>query len=248
MLLLLAVALVTLFVVWVVTGVRLMLLARRTHALPEFLLGASLLLVAAFGFPLTELSRVVPAFHTPLIAVGSLCTSLGTALLFAFTALVFRRGERLAWVAVGTGSVLLAVQGVGNAVSQALATTPEDELAATLVWGAGSLVLTGAAWGWASFESLREHARLRKRLPLGLADPVVANRMLLFGGMGTIAVACVVVDACLLYLGGESARLIFLPLTTACAGLAVSVCMVLAFWPPAAYLERVRGRLEGARA
>ena len=39
-----------------------------------------------------------------------------------------------------------------------------------------------------------------------------------------------------------------LPTVTATAGLLVSVCMILAFWPPAAYLAFVRGQPAAARA
>jgi len=75
---------------------------------------------------------------------------------------------------------------------------------------------------------------------LGLADPVVANRMLLWGSMGAIALGCVAIDAVLLYTAGEIGRTVIIPLVTAIAGLLVSACMILAFWPPPAYLARVR--------
>ncbi len=243
-----AVAVGALFLVWILTGVKLMMLAHRTRALPELLLGAALLLVAGVGYPLAVAAEYAGDHHTLLIAASSLCTSTGTALLFVFTARVFRPQSSVAWAGVGAGAAFLAVQAIGNVLAQAAAPTLEARIHATLTWGAATLALSGAAWGWAGLEALRHHALLRKRVPLGLADPVVANRMLLFGLMGGAAFVCVVVDSVLLYLGGEHARLVLLPLVTAATGLLISVFMVLAFWPPAAYLKLLRVEPPSAAA
>jgi hypothetical protein len=161
------------------------------------------------------------------------------ALLYAFTVRVFRDDARWAWAVFGAATALLVIQGCGHVWSQ-LGDDPTARARAILVWGAGSLALSGIAWGWTAFEALRFHALLRRRVALGLADPVVANRMLLWGSMGAIAFACVVVDAVLLYGAGEMGRTVLIPLVTAIAGLLVSACMILAFWPPAAYLARIR--------
>jgi hypothetical protein len=59
--------------------------------------------------------------------------------------------------------------------------------------------------------------------------------------MGCCALSAVVIDTLLLYSGGQVAREVLLPMVTAAAGLLVSVFMILAFWPPAAYLAFVRG-------
>jgi hypothetical protein len=72
--------------------------------------------------------------------------------------------------------------------------------------------------------------------------------MLLWGLMGCFALGAVVIDTLLLYSGSRVAREVLLPTITAAAGLLVSVCMILAFWPPAAYLAFVRGGGSAARA
>jgi len=59
--------------------------------------------------------------------------------------------------------------------------------------------------------------------------------------MCSVAVGCVAVDAALFYSGTPRGREIYIPLVTAISGLLVSLCTILAFWPPAAYLARVRG-------
>jgi hypothetical protein len=231
----------TLFVVWIVTGVRLMLLARRTRALPEFLLGLALLLQAGVGYPLSVVGQSAGAFAIVAIALGAVCNNTGMGLMAVFTARVFHDTARWAWALVGAMGALLAIQAVGYAVGQAGASSAEEKLQVTLFWGAGSLALCGLTWAWTAFEALRFHALLRRRVALGLADPVVANRMLLWGLMGCCALSAVVIDTLLLYSGGQVAREVLLPMVTAAAGLLVSVFMILAFWPPAAYLAFVRG-------
>lgn len=238
----------TLFVVWIVTGVRLMLLARRTRGLPEFLLGLGLLLQAGIGYPLSVVAQAAPDYALLASALGALFSNAGMGCMIIFTARVFHDASRWAWTVVGAAGALLAVQAAGHVIGQATATTPEEKLNAILFWGAGSLALSGLAWGWTAFEALRFHALLRRRATLGLADPVVANRMLLWGLMGCCAVGAVIIDTLLLYSGAQVAREVMLPTVTATAGLLVSVCMILAFWPPAAYLAFVRGQPAAARA
>jgi hypothetical protein len=246
MLIAMGVAVGTLFVVWIVTGVRLIRLARQTQRSPELLLGLALLLQAGIGYPISVLAPYVGDSAWLVWLVSSSCSNGGMGLLFAFTALVFHDRARWAWMIVGAAAALLLIQTIGHVSAQ----TAVDEGArsrAILVWGAGSLALSGLSWGWAGFEALRYHARLRKRAALGLADPVVVNRMLLWGMMGIIALSCVLVDTLLLYLAGDVGRTVFLPLVTAIAGLLVSACMILAFWPPPAYLAWLRGRPAAQR-
>lgn len=242
------VAVGTLFAVWIVTGVRMIVLSRRTRGLPELLLGTSLLLQAGLGYPLSVVSQFAGDYALLLTCVSATFNNTGMGFLYVFTARVFHDSSRWAWVVVGAAGALLAVQVVGNTLSQAAAASPAEKLTAIMRWGGASLALSGAAWGWAGFEALRYHALLRRRVALGLADPVVANRMLLWGLMGGVAFGCVVVDTLLLYSGIPRARDVLLPLVTAVAGLVVSACMILAFWPPEAYLARVRGGREPARA
>lgn len=234
-------AVATLCGVWIVTGLRLVVLARRSRALPELLLGLALLLQAGVGFPLSVVAQFPGAYALPIGAAASLCNNTGIALLYAFTARVFRAEARFAWAVVGTAAVLLAMQSAGNLWSQAGATSHAERMALSLRWAAGSLLLSGSAWCWTAAEALRYHAMLRRRVTLGLADPVVVNRMFLFGLMASVGFGCVAVDGALLYSKIPRARDILLPVVTAVSGLVTSACTLLAFWPPAAYLARVRG-------
>lgn len=238
---------VALFAVWVVVGAKLLLLARRTRGFPESALGLALLLQAGLGYPLGVLSAWAGEWEHAVAVVGSILSNTGCFFLFVFTAHVFHDRSRVAWAGVGAAAALLTVHAVGNAAAQAAATTEAEKNAAILFWGGGILLLSGAAWGWTGLESLRYHARLRKRARLGLLDPIVANRMKLWGAMGVVAFGAVVVNAAVLYGGsGVTGHRSILPVLTSLAGLVISVCLVLAFLPPRAYLEAVRRRAAEA--
>jgi hypothetical protein len=236
---------IALFAVWIVTGVRMVLLGRRTGGGPELLLGWSLLFQSGIGFPLSMIAPFAGDVAPLVWFVSSACVNAGMVLLFAFTARVFHDSARWSWMIVGASIPLVTIQAVGNALGQR-ADEPDARLASLLTWAVGSITMSGLSWGWTGFEALRFHASLRKRAALGLADPVVANRMLLWGAMGAIAFGCVVANAIVLYTAGDFARTIVLPTLTASCGLLVSVCMILAFWPPKAYLDYVRGSAAGA--
>ena len=77
-----------------VTGARLLLVARRTRQLPEFALGLGLFLMGGLGYPLTllgELGTFLPdAARTASIASNQLSTVVGLTFFAFFTARVFR--------------------------------------------------------------------------------------------------------------------------------------------------------------
>lgn len=237
---LMAASVLALFLVWIVVGARLLLLARRTRGFPEFALGLALLLQAGLGYPLSVLAQYAGGLETEIAALSSVFMNSGCLLIYVFTAQVFHPRSRLAWAAVGAAGALLAVHGVGSALANAAATTPDERMAAIQAWAVWIFALTGAAWGWTGLESLRHFLRLRKRARLGLVDPVVRNRMGLWAAMGILVVSAVVLDAALLFSGDETAQKVLLPLVTATSGLAVSVLLVLAFLPPRAYLAALR--------
>ena len=100
----------------------------------------------------------------------------------------------------------------------------------------------GFVFAWSGAESFARYARLRRQLALGLADPVVADRILLWAiaGFATV-VLCAAIAACML--AGLAPLAHPLPLAAiAATALCSSLCWTLAFLPPAAYLARVRAR------
>jgi hypothetical protein len=110
-------------------------------------------------------------------------------------------------------------------------------------WGPNLGLL--AAYGWASFEPLRFRRLMLRRVKLGMGDPLVANRLLLWG-IGTGAIAAVAAIHLVAQLFGRFELphswvgvVSLLVLTTA-------VCEWLAFFPPRAWRERFGAPAAGA--
>jgi len=95
---------------------------------------------------------------------------------------------------------------------------------------------------WAGGEALAHYSLLRKRLKLGLADPIVANRMFLWGfsifAAASISASTLVLQA----LGYNVAGTALGTLLVGPLGLVSASGLALAFWPPKAYLAWVQAR------
>jgi hypothetical protein len=111
-----------------------------------------------------------------VLGLGVLGMSVGGAAVFVFTWLSFRRNAAWArWLAVA-GS-LVAIGGFFfEALHEGFAVTLTPGLGHWIAWAGRTLPMI-----WVTAESLRYWAMLRRRLRLGLADPVVENRFLLWG-------------------------------------------------------------------
>jgi hypothetical protein len=238
-----------------VLSVHLLSRARRHRDLAPFLLGLNLLFAMGFGYLLCSVGMAVAMFAqepSPRLVAGvlgagyaSTITGLTAALLFQWR--VFWPGARwpLALMALFVGG--MAVGWVGYAVSGGLATGRYEGAWVWLLY-AGML----ATNLWVGIEPLVYYAKLRKRVPLGLADPLVADRFLLWG-LGSLARAVMVVmgPAAVLALDllGAEAQLTFSSATLVVAsamGLAASVAYWLTFNPTAAYARWVERRYRAA--
>jgi hypothetical protein len=223
-----------------VVGVRMLMLARRTHGMPELLLGLSLLLGGMFGaslevFVMCSLPTLEPLLAGRLLLVAKLSGGLGITLHNLFIWKVFRPED--GWGALGFGllTALLAVVLFGLQLSGSFATgvvTPH--------WFAIELVVRVAAPLWLSLEALRWWGLMRRRGRLGLGDPLLANRFLLYGLAALLGVAMMLTS-----IVGQTADpegpatvaniALFLLFGS---GMGASACYALAFFPPAAYRER----------
>ncbi len=232
-----------------VMGVRLLLLAGRTRELPEFAVGFALFLMGGLAYPLIVVAR----FATPLpeglrIVLASLALLMngaGTVAIAVFNWRVFRPGEPWARsVVLGLACAL-----AGSLVLQAL--TPGLREAALHNRGAGLRVfffLIGLPLAWASWESLRFHSLLVKRMKLGLGDPVVADRMWLWGISILAAFLSNLATSVSSFFGVDIAVSTFGALLIAPLGLLAAGAMWLAFFPPEAYLARVAARATASEA
>jgi hypothetical protein len=232
---------------WII-GVRLLRLARRTGGFPEKALGASELLLAGLVPPLFIVAQAVsePAVARTAHFLGHLAYTVGSGILIVFTWRVFRPGEAWARILVYGG---LLVLGVGGGMNLSRTVMVENVLELRAIQTVAFLVMewvTLVGFFWTTAEGLQLHLRLRKQVALGLTDPVVANRMLLWTvvGIGGIAAAGAPVLAGLH--GLDPATHVPTRLLSGFAALVSSVAIQLAFLPPAAYLRWVRAQPKSA--
>lgn len=166
-----------------VVGVRLLRLWLRTREVPELAIAVTLLAgalsyalgIAALASPLSTLLAVL------LETVAAFFSHLAAASLALALRLIFRpdaRWARVLQIALTFG------------VALAFSTRLVDPLAfpppGFVFW---PYALTGACvYTWSAVESLHHHRLLRRRARLGLAEPGLARRLLLWGVAGSAAV------------------------------------------------------------
>lgn len=228
-------------------GVRMLSLAGKTRKLPELCMGLGLcafalaqvsrLAFAGFG------DRVGPELALALYVVmeiGYLLTQIGICL---FTAGVFAPHSRWRW-ALFAGIVALAAVSRSMMVFRSVPGLLDGDPHQTVpFWDPAAVASFAVGFGWMAAESLRYHALLRRRLALGLADPVVVDRFFVWG-IGAAA-TCVLVTLLLgLYLNGMTlmANSVAASVLATLSGLVFAVIPCLTFAPPAAYLRFVERR------
>ncbi|MDX1649336.1 MAG: hypothetical protein R3263_05740 [Myxococcota bacterium] len=222
-------------------GAKLLLLARRTRQLPELTMGLGVFLVAFVGYPLSLASispDLAPLPAKLLFAAGSLASAVGSASFYVFTWKVFRPEAGWARALALTAIVAIFTFAVISVARVAGAAGPAEIFRDRL--SVVRNVVTGFSYLWTAVEGLRYYALLRRRLALGLADPVVANRFLLWGVSGVSATLGISVSTAMILLGDAGAGMHPVSmLVVGVAGLTSSVTLYLAFLPPAAWLRFV---------
>jgi hypothetical protein len=231
----------------VVVGVRLLLLARRSRQLPEIVLGSGLLIVAFAGLPLAAMGRIPATVGTPLghtvFAVGIGFVMLGLALLYVFTWRVFRPDSRWALSFVVVAACVLAVVGFGIAYRGSQGSSLAEILPRTRGWALAIMAMVGLQFAWSAGESFLYFRSLRRRLALGLADPVVVNRFLLWG-LSAAASALLCGGLALCVRVGMTILTDATPLNLiALTGSVASVSSFLTFFPPETYQRYLRRRV-----
>lgn len=225
-----------------VVALRMLALHRRTHALPELLLGGMLLLSVGVGYPAMIIAdRAGPQWSATFFAVAVLGLNAGFSLLFLFTWQVFRRNSIPGGALAGVGVLALLATTVQQWISlhqRGAFHIADQPFSESMV----QIVLVMIAYLWAVFESLRYYALMRRRLKLGLADPAITNRFLLWGLMGLDAAVGVMLNAVAGFLHVEILTNPWILLCSSCTGLGQTLFLLLTFVPPRSYLEWVRAR------
>lgn len=213
-----------------VVGYRLLTVGWRSGRVPETTIGASFVLSGGVGGLLgliaSRLELLLGLPVQPVLALANLSVSAGVAFLGLFTWRVFRPRSGWARIAFTAGAAGLGVAFLGH-------------LALGDFTQPGFRWLTLAArigvYSWALAETLREYALARRRRALGLADPLVVNRFLLWGvGMAAILALWLHLAVTLAAGGGGPAAW----LVRSLLGLLCAVSLWLAFFPPEAYRRR----------
>jgi hypothetical protein len=165
---------------------------------------------------------------------------IGTCVLYTVVWQVFRPDR--------TWAAALAIAGSGMALLGYAIRALTGDFSTMTVESPGMAIFQGShivLFGWGAMESARYYSLLRRRMRLGLADPVVARRMLLWGvsGLAMMVFSATVVSAIFV----QHVHPLEVPgsvLLITVASLTASASMWCAFFPPAAFSRRVAGAAE----
>jgi hypothetical protein len=248
-----------------VVGTRLLRAGRGKDRRPELALAVYFLASAflsticqgiAYG-GLIDPSLALPDRTSRLVlGLGVFGMAVGGSAIFIFTWLSFRRDARWARRAAAAGSLLA----IGGFAFEAL----HEGFAIRMVPGPGHWV----AWAgrtlpvvWVAAESFRYWGLQRRRLRIGLADPVVVNRFLLWGTWSLATLVNLGADliARVLYqiFAGTTNEIVMevvKPIVigtmavTMALGVVSAVTLFLTFFPTARYCRWLQSRVADAAA
>jgi hypothetical protein len=234
-----------------VLSVRLLRLWGRSRQLPELTIGASFLIAGVFGFVATVLGNpgtpgLNPDLAFKIMVSGLGLISVGVALNYLFVWKVFRPdsswAQALFWIATGVLAMTVIPLAGDSSGSTPAPFGPLTALGDATRMGAGA---------WGAFESLRYFTLMRRRLQIGLAEPAVTNRFLLWG-IATLTTSGIFFASSTLvrlyFSPGEGALTPGLTIVVALGTLSVAIVQWLAFLPPAFYLRWVEGRAPAAES
>jgi hypothetical protein len=231
-----------------ISGVRMLRAGLASGREPELWLGL-VFCAAAVGVPLRfasieAVAQDATAIATALSGASHIALSITTGFLYVFVWRVFQPDSAAARrFALGGLAALVLTLGLLLASGGARGEShPTVALAAV----ARAVVLP-----WACFQSLRYYRMMRRRLVLGLAEPVVTNRFLLWalwtGAFSTMTLFVVIARALGLALGPDPehtllfALLPFFQALTIGTVLVALPCIWFSFFPPQPYVAWVRG-------
>jgi hypothetical protein len=222
-----------------VLGLKLLLLWRRTREVPELTLGLSFVVGGAIGYVswfvlgIAAMKGASASVVHAIALVGLAASCSGATLNGIGVARVFRGDAR--WPLVGVGALGL-VMAVGWATYWRA-----TGLGSMTFWI--SMIAATPIYAWGAFEALSLALALHKRARIGLADPIVVNRLAQWGVSGIAVVGMIVIALVSRMIHGPTPQ----PWTQAVAallGLLAAATIWMGFFPPAA----LRTRLQRAYA
>lgn len=230
-------------------GVRLLLLAARTRCAPELALGVGFLGVIV-AIPLLGVSGLgrglVSDIHFPLLATALFVLWVSFSSMSCFTWRTFRPAET--WSAALTGGISLLTAGILVGVWHG-ATTGDPaahSLTAARPWVVWIRFPFTLGLVWTGIEAFRQYGMARRRLALGIGDPVVVNRFMLWGLVSVFTVLNNGVATALQAQGRGPSNDPVGALVLAVGGAVGGALVYLVFMPPQAWLRFVRKRAATA--
>ena len=234
---------------FVIASVPLLRLAQRTEQVPERILGITFLLMGvSYLFYEAPYALENEALIVPLSLVGRLLWNASVVATAAFTREVFHRdqpwADTIVWGVVFllvVGLVVSALQGDFEGMA------PIGNPGFWLEWVGQAIPFI-----WVAVDALKEYSGSRRRARIGLSDPLVSNRYLLFASFGLLQLATVVLLVPM-YIAYETESGAFSDTMDRLLGsleMLTVVAVWLAFFPPRFYrgwIERAAARSAAAR-
>jgi len=228
-------------------GTRLLWLAsRRSGGLPAWSCGFGFLFLAVFGGPAMALSGAgvgtAGEANLPLFSIGAISICFGIGSFLAFTLMTFRRQAKWAWALSLLSMPLLAGTAIG--MISGLASAAPDAPSAGAISLPGSLlgVLVMVCFAWLGTEGMIEWTKSKKRVALGLSDPVVSSRFFMWGVFGLSTASLVVVTVALSLISPGANYGAPGQVLNAVIGLVGSISVMMAFFPSKARQARLRAK------
>jgi hypothetical protein len=224
-------------------GLRVLLRARNEGGLPHYMVGAFFLalgLGAAPALLAADPTAIPPDAAAFAMGGGHAILSVGFGALAIF-----------AWTCFGPSSAwrqILALALCGTLFSLWLAQGVVEKFTAP----GGSIVRVASlvraiTLVWAFIESIRYRVRMKRRASLGLADPVVANRFLLWSlWIGALLVGIGVTISVRFLLpefstAATTTQRVVVTSSIIAAAMVSAISLWLAFFPPRPYLSWLKG-------
>jgi hypothetical protein len=248
-----------------VIGIRLFRLALRGSGFgPEFWLASFFIFAAFLGAGLNisvyaglaDPALALSPLHGALVLAASTFTyCAGTIGLYIFNWLTFRRDSAHARIAVVAGSLFVVGAACAQGLSEGFAVKVFPGIAYWIFY-----VARVAPYYWLATESLRYWSAARRRMRLGLADPLVTNRFLLLGlwavAWAAMGFSDILARGTYMLISGSTTELridtagpiilVTICVTSLYGGLA-AVTLGLSFFPTRGYRRLIESRAAASR-
>ena len=220
-------------------AIRLLYVCATKRHLPELFLGLGYLLAGALGWGVLMVGMTVVPDGTVVSesyqAASVVAMNAGAFCFYLFVWHVFRRDSLVAKGTLAVVALILVASLVLDTFVAGETFGPPPGSPTTL----GSAVVRTLAFAWMAAEAFRNYGQFRRRARIGLGNPTVANRLLLWGISATAMLALsavalglyvTAVDAAASTMRQRQAELLYGTL-----GIVSALALWFAFFPPRAY-------------